>query len=115
MPTPGVIYGCRVFDQVKVGVCEGGEAEELALSALVTFVPEHEEEVACYMDESREAIERGRGISLERMLEACSRHYASSISVSKRGACLYSQWYCSDRGHRIKSEMNCMASCFVPR
>ena len=34
------------------------------------------------MDESREAIEGGRGISLKRMLWACSRHCASAFSIS---------------------------------
>ena len=60
------------------------------MSALLPYVPQSEEKGACYMDESREAIEGGRGISLKRMLEAWSRHCASSISISDRGACLYS-------------------------
>ena len=79
------------------------------MSALLPYVPQPEKKGACYMDESREAIEGGRGISLKRMLEACSRHYASSISISDRGACLYSQWYCSSGGYRLMSKMNPIA------
>ena len=34
------------------------------------------------MDKSREAIEGGRGISLKRMLRACSRYCASHVSIN---------------------------------
>ena len=36
------------------------------------------------MDESRKAIEGGRGISLKGMLEACFRHCASSMSTGNK-------------------------------
>ena len=64
------------------------------MSALLAHVPQYEEKGVCYMDESREAIEGRRGMSLKRMLEECSRHYASSISIStEESVCtLYSQW-----------------------
>ena len=52
------------------------------MSALLPYIPQYEEKGAYYMDESREAIEGGRGISLKRMLAACCRHCANSISTS---------------------------------
>ena len=52
------------------------------MSALLPYVAQYEEKGACYMDESREAKGGGRGISLTRMLEACCRHSAKSISTS---------------------------------
>ena len=44
------------------------------------------------MDESGEAIEGGRGISLKGMLRACSRHCASTFSIS------YEEPICSRSG-----------------
>ena len=52
------------------------------------------------MDESGEAIEGRRGISLKRMLGACSRHYTSNIVIRNEKVSLYSQWYWSGQGYR---------------
>ena len=63
------------------------------------------------MDESGEAIEGGRGISLKRMLRAYSRHCTSNIAISNEKVSLYSQWQWSCRGIvQDEKGLHCMAS-----